>query len=156
MMTREEYDERKRLIDEQHRSTIELIEAGRQAQHRALDLIWLAGAEGGVTLASGSSPVLRLAAAPVVEEAPAPAAPAKRRGTYQLLGQIEAVLPSLPELFDYNDLSQALGISLDRGAVRRNLQLLVEEEILGLEPTESGRFRLRYSKLAAKAPEATD
>lgn len=155
MMTREEYEARKRLIDEQHRSTIELIEAGRQAQHRALDLIWLAGAEKVVPGVSGS-PVRRLAAAPVVEEVPVPAAPAKRRGTYELLGQIEAVLPSLPELFDYNDLSQALGISLDRGAVRRNLQLLVEEEILGLEPTESGRFRLRYRKLAAKAPEATD
>lgn len=134
MMTREEYDERNRLIEEQHRATIELIEAGRPVR----------------MLESGASTEKFPR-----EPEPAPA-PARRRGVYKLLERIEAALPSLPEVFDYHDLCRALGIELDRGAVRRNLQLLVEEEILAKEGTSSGRFRLFYRKLAASAPPADD
>ncbi|HXU30471.1 MAG TPA: hypothetical protein VN851_07845 [Thermoanaerobaculia bacterium] len=142
MMTREEYDERKRLIEQQHRTTIELIEAGRLAQLRALDQVWQAETDGGVTKTERGSG----------KPEPAPE-PAKRRRVYELLEKIEAVLPSLPEVFDYNDLCRALGAELDRGAVRRNLQLLVEEEILGKEGTTNGRFRLLYRKLAPAVPQ---
>jgi hypothetical protein len=89
------------------------------------------------------------------EPEPAPT-PAKRRGTYELLEKIEAALPSLPVVFDYHDLCRVLGVELDRGAVRRNLQLLVEEEILAKEGTSSGRFRLLYRKLATPAPQEDD
>ncbi len=167
-MTRDEYEERKRLIEAQHRATIELIEAGRQAQLRALDLVWLTGGAGGVPLlpraevSALGSPV-RLLEAASSETVPPPAlaaapssAPAKRRGIYGLLNQIESVLDKLPELFDHHDLVRALGVELDRGAVRRNLKLLVEEEILALESSTSGRFRLRYRKLGGQVPQETD
>lgn len=167
MMTRDEYEERKRLIEAQHRATIELIEAGRQAQHRALDLVWLTGGVEGVPLqpraevSALGSPVQLLEAAssetvpPALAAAPS-SAPAKRRGIYGLLNQIESVLDQLPELFDYHDLVRALGVELDRGAVRRNLKLLVEEEILALESSTSGRFRHRYRKLGGQVPPETD
>ncbi len=164
MMTRDEYDERKRLIDEQHRATIELIEAGRQAQLRALDLVWLSGGDGGVPLLprvegqAPGRPVRMLPSGASSEDAPrdpepAPA-PAKRRGVYELLEKIEAVLPSLPEVFDYHDLRRALGVELDRAAMRRNLLLLVGEEILAKEGTTRGRFRLLYRKLSPGVPSA--
>lgn len=166
MMTREEYDERKRLIEEQHRATIELIEAGRQAQLRALDLVWLTGAEGGgsflprIEVQAPGRPVRLLESGASAEKSSAepepPPAPARRRGVYELLEKIEAVLPSVPEVFDYRDLCRALGFEPDRSAVRRNLQLLVDEEILGKEGTSSGRFRLLYRKLAPSAAPADD
>ncbi len=40
-MTREEYEERKRRIDAHHRFSTELIEAARQQELRALDLVWM-------------------------------------------------------------------------------------------------------------------
>lgn len=159
-MTREEYEERKRLIEAQHRATIELIEAGREAQLRALELVWLGGA--------GEVPLLAQEAVPAVGEgdrmpptapiAPDPetSAPAGRRKAWQVIEEIEEALEVLPEVFDHHDLCQALGYPLDRGVARRNLKLLVEEDVLAMESSESGRFRLRYRKLgpsAAQEPE---
>jgi hypothetical protein len=160
-MTREEYDERKRQIEAQHLATIELIEAGKQAQLWALDRVWLDGGVPQVEVPASGTPVrLSEEEATSSEKTPrdpesAPA-PAKRRGIYELLEKIESVLPSLPDRFDYHDLCRALGAELDRGAVRRNLQLLVEEEILAKEGTSSGRFRLFYRKLPPSVPSGDD
>jgi hypothetical protein len=60
MMTRDEYDERKRLIEEQHRATIELIEAGRQAQlPRARSGVADRRGRGSASLAAGCGPDAR-------------------------------------------------------------------------------------------------
>ncbi len=164
-MTREEYNQRRRQIEERHRATIELIEAGRLAQLRALDHVWLTAAEGREPIppsaeepAQSSSPgrnATDSSKASLMAPAADPA-PTKRRRAYELLEQIEAALPSLPNPFDYHDLRRVLGIELDRGAVRRNLELLVEEEILGKESPSNGRFRLLYRKLVPRASPETD
>ncbi len=150
-MTREAYDERKRLIEEQHRATIELIEAGRLAQLWALDQVWQSSSDGGEPL----PPRVEGAVQSLEPPEPAPV-PAKRRRQYELLEQIEAALPSLPNPFDYHDLCRVLGFELDRSLVRRNLELLVEEEILSKDGTSSGRFRLFYRKLVPGADPADD
>lgn len=50
-MTRQEYEERRRRLDEELRTGRELLEASHQAQVRALDLHW-AAEEGGATPAA--------------------------------------------------------------------------------------------------------
>ncbi len=168
MLSREEYEERRRRIDEQHQATIALIEAAWQAQIRALDLVWLASGAGGVPLlpqidglafgsparlleagSAAEDNVLRLAAAP--EPPPAP----PRRNAWGVMDDIERVYEELPEVFDHHDLNRALGHPVDRGAAWRNLKLLIDDGILAPDQSEggSGRFRLRYRKLCAKIPE---
>jgi hypothetical protein len=40
-MTRDEYEARKRRLEEERQAGIELLEAGHQAQLRALELVWM-------------------------------------------------------------------------------------------------------------------
>ncbi len=176
MLSREEYEERRRRIDEQHQATIALIEAGRLAQIRALDLVWLASAAGGMPflpqiedLALGAPTRLLEAGAAEERSVPPPAAasepppppvaasepppPPPRRKAWDVIGQIEQVFEGLPEVFDHLDLNRALGYELDRGVARRNLKLLIDDGVLAPVESESGRFRLRYRKLCATIPE---
>ncbi|MEP7011006.1 MAG: hypothetical protein ABJC13_11845 [Acidobacteriota bacterium] len=171
MITREEYEDRKRFIEAQHRATIELIEAGRVAQLRALDLVWLASGAGGVPLlpqlelpAFGEA--ARLLAAPSESEGgasgpvpaapPEPSAPPGRRKAWELVGEIVKALEVLPEVFDHYDLCRALGYELDRGAARRNLQLLIDDGVLAPVQRENERSRLRYRRLKAVAHAAEE
>ncbi len=169
MLTREQYEEHRRRIDEQHQTTIAISEAARLAQIRALDLVWLASGAGGVPLlpqieglafggptrflGDGSATAGNVAA----PDSPAelPAGP-PRRGAWGVIEDIERVYEDLPEVFDHEDLNRALGHPLDRGAARRNLKLLIEDGVLAPVDSESGRFRLRYRKLCAKIPEAAE
>ena len=162
MLSREEYEERRRRIDEHHEATIVLIEAGRLAQIRALDLVWLASGAGGVPLLPQiedlalGAPTRLLeagAAASGKVSAPAPEPPPSRRKPWAAMSEIERVYEELPEIFDHHDLNRALGYDLNRGAARRNLFVLVEDGVLASEQSESGRFRLRYRKLCEKIPE---
>ncbi len=169
MLSREEYEERRRRIDEQHQATIALIEAGRLAQIRALDLVWLASGAGGVPLLPQIEDLAlgaptRLLAAGAAEErgvlppvaAPETPPPPPRRKAWDVFGQIEQVFEGLPEVFDHLDLNRALGYELDRGVARRNLKLLIDDGVLVQVESESGRFRLRYRKLCATIPEAAE
>jgi hypothetical protein len=45
-MTRHDYEERKRRIEAHHRFSSELIDAARQQELRALELVWMTTAEG--------------------------------------------------------------------------------------------------------------
>jgi hypothetical protein len=165
MLSRDEYEERRRRIDEDHEATIALIEAGRLAQIRALDLVWLAAAVGGVphlpqveALALGSPRLLETGATgersvPAPAAVPEPSAPPPRRKAWDVIGQIEQVFEELPEVFDHHDLNRALGYELDRGIARRNLKLLIDDGVLAPEDSENGRPHLCYRKLCAKIPE---
>lgn len=44
-MTREQYEQRKRRLEEQLRAGIQLLESAHQAQVRALDLVWMLQAD---------------------------------------------------------------------------------------------------------------
>ena len=160
MLSREEYEERRRQIDEQHQATIALIEADRLAQIRALELVWLASGAGGVPLLPQIEGLVfgaRLLEVGVAAErrAPSPVTPEppRRRGPWAVMGEIERVFEELPEVFGHHDLNHALGYDLDRGSARRNLQLLIEDGVLAAEQSESGHVRLLYRKLRATLPE---
>ncbi len=62
----------------------------------------------------------------------------------------------LPEVFDHYDLCEVLGYELDRGAARRNLQLLIENGVLVPVQRENERSRLRYRRVKAAAPDAEE
>ena len=167
MLSKEEYEERRRRLDEQHQATLALVEAAWQAQVRALDLVWLASGAGGVPLlpqieglAFGGPVRLLEAGAAAERRAPSPAAapepPPRRRGPWAVMGEIERVFEELPEVFGHHDLNRALGYDLDRGSARRNLQLLIEDGVLATEQSESGHVRLLYRKLRATIPEVEE
>jgi len=44
-MTREEYERRKRRIEEETRTAVELVEASGRVQLRALELVWMTSGE---------------------------------------------------------------------------------------------------------------
>ncbi len=167
MLSKEEYQERRRRLDEQHQATLALVEAAWQAQVRALDLVWLASGAGGVpllpqieTLALGSPTRLLEAGTAADRRAPSPTAspapPPRRRGPWAVMREIERVFEELPEVFGHHDLNRALGYDLDRGSARRNLQLLIEDGVLAAEQSESGHVRLLYRKLRATIPEVEE
>jgi len=156
-MTREEFEDRKRRLDEQLRASFELLEAAHRHQVRALELVWLATAEGAATLpalpadSSLSQPVSQTAAAP----APAPPAPPpkrRRRYAWELQDEVRKALARVPDVFDRNDLCRALGYEADRGSLYRTLWELIDEGVLALEVRGGGRTPSRYKKTRSEAP----
>jgi hypothetical protein len=154
-MTREEYDERRRRLDEQLRAGVELLEAAHRQQVRALDLVWMTTAEGDVELRRfpAAAPSPSVAQTAVAAPAP-PASPPKprRRSAGQLQGEVRSVLPGLPELFDRNDVCRVLGHEPERGTLYRVLQELQDEGLIGTEHAGSGRTPTRYRRLRASGP----
>ena len=153
-MTREEYEDRKRRLDEQLRAGVELLEAAHRQQVRALDLVWMTTADEEVALprlpAEVSSPPQ--AQPPAAAPSPAPPAPLKkppRRTAWQLQGEVEAALEHVPEIFDRNDLCRALGYEPDRGSLYRALSQLKDDGIIVVEESGGGRTPSRYRKTGA-------
>jgi hypothetical protein len=144
-MTREEYEERKRRLDEQLHAGIELLEAAHRQQVRALELVWMATAE--------ESPALprRARDAPAAIPHAVPGTPQRplRRAAWQLLGDVQAILAGVPEVFDRNHVCDALGYEPDRGSLYRTLQVLVEDGVLGIESAGEGRTPTQYRKTGA-------
>ncbi len=156
-MTHDEYEERKRRIEEQHQAGIELLEAGRRLQLRTLDLLWMSTAEGG-TFSPGTEGILP---PPSATPKPSPAAPPvasappkpKRRPAYQVYSDVVAALASVAEEFTRDEILAVLDYEPDRAALHRILIRLVEED-RRLILVERGRGRLPsvYKKAVSGAP----
>lgn len=158
-MTRDEYEERKRRIEAQHRAGVELLEAACRQQLRALDLVWMTTAEGDVAFPGmpleplatlpGSEPTSPPpAASPALPPAKPPANRPPRRAAWQLLQDVEKALTEVTEVFDRNDICDALGYEPDRGSLYRILQQLIGDGVLALEDRGAGKHPSRYRKLA--------
>jgi len=154
-MTREEYETRKRRLDEQLRAGVELLEAAHRQQVRALDLVWMTTAEEAVSFphlpAEASS---RPEAPPAAAPAPPPPPKPPRRTAWQLHNEVEAALAHVPEVFDRNDLCRALGYEPDRGSLYRTLWEMIGDGVLALEERGGGRTPSRYRKIGTTAPQA--
>jgi hypothetical protein len=142
-MTRDEYEQRQRQLDNQLRAGIELLEAAHRQQTRALDLVWrsFSGEEPGVRPAVAAEP----AGVPV---SPEPRRPSRRRAG-ELAGEIQEALAGVPEVFDRNHVCQALGFEPDRSSLFRALEDLVRNGSLAVEGIGSGRTPTRYRKTGA-------
>ena len=153
-MTRNEYEQRKRHLDEELRTGVELLETAHRSQLRALQLVWVAAGGEGVELlpapaaaspaATESLPAARALPAPL----PTPPKPA-RRGAWELHNDVVAALEKVPKIFDRNDICQAIGYEPDRGSLYRVVQGLIGEGAVVVEQTGSGKWPSRYRKTAA-------
>ncbi|MFY9822375.1 MAG: hypothetical protein WAM82_13410 [Thermoanaerobaculia bacterium] len=147
-MTRDEYEQRKRRLEEELQAGMELLATAHRHQVRALELVWAATGGDGVAI---PPPVL---APPALQGSDAPAVPApaaappqpRRRGPWELLEDVEAALPKLPDVFDRNDICRALGYEPDRGSLYRTVQLLKQDGLLAVKQRGAGKTPTSYRK----------
>lgn len=143
-MTRDEYEQRKRRLEEQLRAGVELLKAAYREQMRALELVWMARSE------EAALPPPALETAPPAvrrEETPrSPAPVARRRSRGDLSEEVMAALDSLPEVFDRNQVCEVLGYQPDRSTLFRVLQQLAFQGVLAYESYGGGRRTTKYRK----------
>jgi hypothetical protein len=145
-MTRNQYEQHKRRLEEQLRAGIQLLETAYQAQVRALDLVWMLQAE---AEAQGAFLPQETAAAlsPPREKTPPPPSQSRRRGAGDLEADVSAVVPQLPETFTRRDICQALDYEPDRGSLYRILRDYVRDGSLRIESVGAGQNPTRYRRL---------
>src|SRR5262245_2484775 len=141
-MTRDEYEERRRRIEEQHRSAVELLETALRQQIRALDLVWTTSEEmvPNPVVEGSSMPPPSVAASPTPAPPAAPLPPPRpeRRPMYRICEDVRAALPSLPEEFTRDDVLRVLGYEPDRAVLFRVFERLLEEGHIRLTERGSG------------------
>ncbi len=138
-MRREDYEERKRRLAEQHRALLEMVEAAHQTQLRALEIVW--------RMMSGEGSAESLLPRPAAAAPPPPAPPAKQRQKAgELYRHVVAALPGLPEPFTQSDVCMAIGYTPDRGSLYRALQDLRLEGSLDVQSSGSGSQPTRYRR----------
>lgn len=148
-MTRQDYEEQKRRLAEQHRALLEMAETAYQSQVRALDIVW--------RMMSGEGPGDLLPAPPPAPSPSPAAAPVRRRlRAGELYKDVLAALPQLPEPFIRSDVSRAIGYVPDRGSLHRTLQELERDGHVAIHSQGAGnqptRFRRPYARIAAVEP----
>lgn len=128
-MTRDEYETRKRRLEEELRSGMELLQAAFQTQFRALEMVWMG---------SSGEPVAIPRAAPETKR--------PRRGVGELYADFLTALPSLPETFERGDICRAIGYEPDRVSLYRLLTDLVREGTLRIQVRGEGRKATKYRR----------
>src|ERR1700686_3750299 len=120
-MTHDEYEKRKRRLDEELRASIELVETAHRCQLRALQLVWAAMGGEGVEIpppvVTATSPAVTVPAATGRPALPAAAAQPARRDPWALFNDVHDALAEVPEVFDRNDICRILGYVPDRGSL---------------------------------------
>jgi hypothetical protein len=142
-MTHEEYERRKQRLARELQAGMEMLEAAHRYQLKALELVWSAtGGDGAAIRTSVMTP-----AAPSEPVAP-PAEPPRpgRRKAGELREAIWTALAQVPEVFDRNDICEALGYDPDRGSLYRVLRDLQDEGALVIERDGSGNAPTIYKK----------
>jgi hypothetical protein len=150
-MTREDYEEQKRRLAEQHRALLEMVETAHQFQLRALEIVWrmMSGEGSAESLLPPAAPRLAAAAPPP----PAPP-PKQRQKAGELYHDVVAALPGLPEPFTQEDVCGAIGYTPDRGSLYRTLQDLRLEGRLAVQSGGSGNRPSRYRRAPVNTGEA--
>jgi hypothetical protein len=149
IMTRDEYEQRKRRLEEELRAGVELLETAYRHQFRALQLVWAAGDGEGVEI-----PPPVVAAFPALPAPAAPALPAllaalpqpARRGAWDLFNDVQRALDEAPQVFDRNDICRILGYEPNRGSLYRTFQELIQEGACAIEERGTGKVPTRYRK----------
>jgi hypothetical protein len=145
-MKRNEYEQRKRILDEQLRVALDLVHAGHRAQLQMLNLLWqTSGGEGeeGQTAETPETPPLPK---PWQEALPPSPPPRSRRPAGKLYDDVLEVLPQLPKEFTKNDILRSLGYSPDRASLFRVLATLEKEGAIELEVRGAGKIPATYLK----------
>jgi hypothetical protein len=152
-MRHSEYERRRRALEEQCRADLELVRAAYEAKIRALEMLWLVAPEAGVLTANPTN-LLSGETSPPEEppsrqalHLPEPPAPPVRRQRGQTQAEIEATLPSLPEVFNKEDVIQALGYEPSRPTLNRAFVHLLHLKRIVMEMPSIGNEPTRYRRL---------
>jgi hypothetical protein len=151
-MTREEYEERRRAFEEVLQADIALVHAAHEARIRSLERLWQAKVEGdGDAALPAASPTAGDPSAAVPKTAARPPdpppKPARPRG--EVLDDLTAALPRLPEVFDKYDVANALGYQPARATLFRALERLRDQGVVAIESYSDGGVVTVYRKAAA-------
>jgi hypothetical protein len=125
-----EYERRRRALEEQCHADLELVRSAYEAKIRALETLWLISPEvsalpaGSAALLPAKTSSSEAPSSLQPEQTPAPPAPATVRG--QARAEIEAALPSLPEIFNKQDIVRALGYEPSRPTLNRAFSHLLQ------------------------------
>ena len=143
-MTRDEYERRKRRLEEEMRAGMELLEAAHRYQLRALELVWVAtGGDGAAIIPPPVvAPSALEPASPLAAEPPR----SGRRKAGELREAVQTALAQVPEVFNRNHVCAALGYNPDRGSLYRVLQELQEEGTLVMKSRGDGSVPTTYRK----------
>jgi len=159
-MTREQYEHRKRRLEEQLQAGIQLLESAYQAQIRALDLVWMLQAEeaGTGAIQAGaplSSPAAPPTPPPATQEVPSAPRQPRHRSPSEVNDDVLAALPHLPETFTRGDVCKTLGYEPDRAILYRVLQDLVQKGRIYLETRGAGQRATIYCRTEPSDPPAS-
>ncbi len=141
-MKRHEYEQRKRILDEQLRLALDLVHAGHRAQVQVLEMLWKTS--GGEVLDTPEA-----SAVPSPPEPPPPSPtplPKPRRPAGELYDEVEEALAQLPEEFTKNDVHRCLGYAPDRASLFRILDMLQREGRLDVKLRGTGNVPSVYRK----------
>ena len=138
-MTREEYEKRRRALEEQLRADIALMNAAHETRIRSLERLWQDTAE------DSSEPARPAASAAPLQ--PAKPAPKKIRPRGSVLNDLDAALPGLPQEFDKHDIARALGYEPAHTTLFRALRQLCADGTLKFDDFNSGGVTTRYLKI---------
>ena len=152
-MTRDEYERSKARLAEQRRGAIEMVEAGYQAQIKALELYWsLQGGKSEVSQAETVSSDVPAGSAPPGQEAPPAVETVFRRNAPGVDLDVREAFPRLPETFTRREVCQALGYEPHRGALYQSLQKLVLTGFARIVERGMGHRAVVYQKTGAGDP----
>jgi len=140
-MTREEYERRKRRIEEETRSAVELVEAGGRVQLRALELVWMTSGEDSL-----DAPFLLPAPGALDAAEAGSVRPAPRRSVAEIERDVRTALARCPETFERRDIIDALGYEPDRSTLYRVLRDLAREGTLTVSILGAGQRGTRYQR----------
>ena len=160
-MDRDEYERRRRALEELYQADLRLLRAAHESRVRSLEALYLSFDGGADELPAQSAalfPAPEAAPQPAPEPVlPEPAAapplprvpdlPAARPRNPDLRQALEAILPALPEVFVKQDVVQALGWKPSRSSIQRVLSDMKQTGHIRFESYSDGRKPTRYRKV---------
>jgi hypothetical protein len=152
-MTQEEYEERLRALEEQHRADVALLNAAHETRLRSLsrlreDAMEREGDSAVPETPSATAPAHVAAIEPSAAAATAPPKPALAR--YTVLYDLEEAFPDVPEVFNRHNIIRLLGYEPARATLARALESLKDEGRIAVEEQSLGGSVNRYRKLPSE------
>lgn len=140
-MNDDEYERRKRALEEMYQADLLMVRAAHETRLRCLEALRLAAAPNGL-------PESRPASPPPPAPAPrtAPTRPARNQNP-DLKEAILAALPALPEVFTKQDVVRAIGFTPSRSSLQRVLMDLDAQKVIRFEKISDGRNPTTYRKV---------
>ena len=148
-MDRQEFQRRRRALEELYQADLRLLRAAHESRVRSLEALWTSLDGGDAALPPPSAfllPAAEGAPASTPEPAEAPALPARSRNP-DLRTALQEILPALPEVFDKSDVLQVLGWNPSRSSLYRVLADMVTDGLLRFDYLSGGRRASQFRKV---------